>query len=473
MRPPETPRPKAGRGRPHGNGGHGSSRPRPAPKRPQGFTARQVAVACLSQVLDRGRALDDAFEAAVAGLPEDAPLEPRDRGLARLIVMTVLRRKGELGTVVSSFLGKPLPADCGRLKSILLSAAAQLLVLETPPHAAISLAVDQARAERGARRFDKLTNAVLRKVATQGPAVLAGLDAARINMPPWLLSRWQAAYGEDTARAIATASLAEAALDISVKSDPETWAERLGGITLPTGSIRLHAHGRIEDLPGFSDGAWWVQDAAAALPAQLLGNVAGLDVVDLCAAPGGKTAQLSARGANVTAVDLSEERLKRLRENLTRIGLKADVVAADAAAWEPGRQFDAVLLDAPCTATGTIRRHPDIVHLKRDTDLGELAAIQAKLLDAASRLVKPGGVILYCTCSLEPEEGPEQVASFLSQHKDFTRETIAPGECGIEVDWLTEQGDLRTLPFHLVRAEPGLSGLDGFFAARLRRQTAT
>jgi 16S rRNA (cytosine967-C5)-methyltransferase len=386
--------------------------------------------------------------------------------------MTVLRRKGELGTVVSSFLGKPLPADCGRLKSILLSAAAQLLVLETPPHAAISLAVDQTRADRGARRFDKLTNAVLRKVSTQGPAVLAGLDAARINMPQWLFARWQGAYGEETARAIAAASLSEAALDISVKADADTWAERLGGVVLPTGSVRLHAHGRIEDLPGFSDGAWWVQDAAAALPAQLLGNVAGLDVVDLCAAPGGKTAQLAARGAKVTAVDLSPERLKRVNENLKRLDLKADVVAADAAAWEPGRQFDAVLLDAPCTATGTIRRHPDIVHLKRDTDMAELAAVQARLLENASRLVKPGGVIVYCTCSLEPEEGAEQVARFLAQHKDFARETIAPGECGIEASWLTEQGDLRTLPFHLVRAEPGLSGLDGFFAARLRRQTA-
>jgi 16S rRNA (cytosine967-C5)-methyltransferase len=402
----------------------------------------------------------------------DEPLEPRDRGLARLIVMTVLRRKGELGTVVSSFLGKPLPADCGRLKSILLSAAAQLLVLETPPHAAISLAVDQTRADRGARRFDKLTNAVLRKVATEGQAVLAGLDAARLNMPPWLLSRWQAAYGEDTARAIATASLSEAALDISVKSDVETWAERLGGIVLPTGSVRLNAHGRIEDLPGFADGAWWVQDAAAALPARLLGDVTGRDVVDICAAPGGKTAQLAARGANVTAVDVSAERLKRVSENLSRLGLNADVVASDAATWEPGRQFDAVLLDAPCTATGTIRRHPDIVHLKRDTDMAELAALQTRLLEAASRLVKPGGVILYCTCSLEPEEGAEQVARFLAEHAEFAREPIAPGECGIEASWLTAEGDLRTLPFHLVRAEPGLSGLDGFFAARLRRQTA-
>ncbi len=443
-------------------------REKPRPK-PAGRAARDAAVASLVSILDRGRPLDDAFEAAVARC---GPLETRDRAFARLVVMTVLRHKGELEAVVNGFLEKPLPADSGRLWPILLSASAQLLMLETPPHAAISLAVDQCRADPKARRFDKLANAVLRRVAATGRDVRAGLDPITANIPAWLLARWQTTYGEALAREIAAASLGEAALDLSVKSDAEAWARRFGGVVLPTGTVRLNraSAGRIDQMPGFADGAWWVQDAAAALPVRLLGPVAGRDVADLCAAPGGKTAELAVAGARVTAVDQSPARLARLGENLARLKLEAALVEADVAAWEPGRTFDAVLLDAPCSATGTIRRHPDILHLRRKDDASTRLALQRRLLDRAVRLVAPGGRLVYCTCSLEPEEGEAQLARLLDANRELIRVPIAPGEAGIDAAWITPAGDLRTLPCHLARPEPGLSGLDGFYAARLEKR---
>jgi 16S rRNA (cytosine967-C5)-methyltransferase len=414
-------------------------------------------------VLDEGHALD----AAVAKHLNMSALPPRDRALARLIAATVVRRVGELEAVLSGFLEKPLPKRQGHLWPILLAGAAQLLFLATPPHAAVGLAVDQARADRGARRYDKLVNALLRRVSREGAEVLARLDGPRLDVSEWMWKRWVAAYGEDVARKIAMASLNEAPLDLSVKSAPEEWAKRLGGFTLQTGSVRLAAGGRVEDLDGYADGQWWVQDAAAALPARLLGNVAGRSAVDLCAAPGGKTAQLAAAGAEVTAVDLAASRLVRLRSNLERLQLKAELIEADAAAWTPGRTFDAVLLDAPCTATGTIRRHPDILRLKRAQDIPALADVQARLLDNAVQLLSRGGMLVYCTCSLEPEEGVQQVEQLLARAPQLQRVPIAPGEHGIAPEWITADGDLRTLPFHLPLDRPELSGLDGFYAARL------
>ena len=436
--------------------------------RPPGYQARAASVRIIAGVLQQRRALDEAMELAFA-TPGAAGMETRDRAFARLIAVTVLRRHGELEAVVGGFIDKPLPGRQGLLRPILLAATAQLLCLQTPPHAAISLAVDQARADPGARRFDRLVNAVLRRVAAEGAARLAKLDPIKLNIPDWLWARWEATYGPEMTRAIATASLSEPALDLSVKSDAPLWAARLGGIVLPTGSVRLNAHGRIADLEGYAEGAWWVQDAAAALPGRLLGDVAGLTVADLCAAPGGKTAELAAAGALVTAVDLYPERLVRLRENLTRLGLSAETVEADVATWSPGRMFDAVLLDAPCTATGTIRRHPDILRLKRASDIAQLAAHQGRLLDNASRLVRPGGRLVYCTCSLEPEEGVTAIERFLAANSEFVREPVVAPEIGGLCEAITPDGDLRTLPNHLQRAEPALSGLDGFYAARLRR----
>jgi len=450
--------PKAKRGHP--------KRKTAAPPAPAGLPAREAAVRLIAAVMHGQRSLDDAL---AKEFTSDA-LAPRDRALARLIAGTVLRHAGELKAVLSGYLEKPLPQQSGLLWPILLAGAAQLLFLATPPHAAVGLAVEQARNDRHARRYDRLVNALLRRVSREGASALQGRDAARLNIPSWLFERWSKSYGEADARRIALASLCEAPLDLGVKGEPELWAERLGGMALPTGSVRLAAGGRIEDLAGYADGAWWVQDAAAALPARLLGDVAGRSVADLCAAPGGKTAELAAAGAQVAAVELSPARLARVRANLERLHLEAELVEADAATWAPGKLFDAVLLDAPCTSTGTIRRHPDILHLKRPDDVAALAAQQARLLDNAVRLVRPGGLLVYCTCSLEPEEGGEQIARILSRDPGLVRVPIAPGECAIPAEWITPEGDLRTLPFHLPHAQSELSGLDGFYAARLCRR---
>lgn len=435
------------------------------------MAARQLAITLISAVMAEQRSLDDAFASSLANR-SFADIEARDRAFARLIAATVLRRHGELSAVLNTFIDKPLPERRGRLWPILLSGAAQLLLLATPPHAAISLAVEQCRLDRDAHRFDRLVNAVLRRCAERGAGLLAQQDGASANVPPWLLRRWQATFGEPLAHDIALASLREAPLDLTTK-DPtqaEAWAATLGGRVLPTGSVRLDGHGRVEDLAGYEDGAWWVQDAAAALPARLLGDVAGLDVADLCAAPGGKTAQLAAAGARVTAVDTSHKRLRRVSENLKRLQLEAMTVTADAATWEPGVTFDKVLLDAPCSATGTIRRHPDILHLKRESDIGVLARLQGTLLERAATLVKPGGMLVYCSCSLEAEEGAAHVEAFLAAHGGFRRMPITAGEGGVDAAWLTPAGDLRTLPQHMALDLPELSGMDGFFAARLMRE---
>jgi 16S rRNA (cytosine967-C5)-methyltransferase len=433
-----------------------------------GLAARQLAVELIEAVLVGSRALDDALDT----IDRDGryrQLEPRDRGFARLIAATVLRRLGSLDAVLARFIERPIPVSQPRPRSILLAGAAQVLFIGTPVHAAINLAVEQCQRDKKAERYDKLANAVLRRVAAQGPAILDELDGPRIDIPDWLWSRWVAAHGEPVARRIAAASLAEAPLDLTAKADAATWAATLGSTLLSTGSIRLEQAGRVEELPGFKDGAWWVQDAAAALPARLLGPVANLEVADLCAAPGGKTAELAAAGARVTAVDQSPERLGRLAENMARLGLsdRVDCVAADLLAYQPGRTFDAVLLDAPCLATGTIRRHPDLLHLKRPGDLARITDLQRALLAKAADWVKPGGCLVYCVCSMEPEEGEHIVAAFLDAQPGFERKAISPGEIRGSVDWLTRSGDLRTLPFH--EPAPGKPGMDGFYAARLVR----
>ena len=442
------------------------ARPRtsPQPEVP-GLAARRIAADILDGVLRRRIALDEQFSGKNAhpGLPA---LAERDRALARRLTATVLRRLGTLRHLVGGFLEKGFPADAPRAETILLLGAAQILWLEVPDHAAVDLSVRLAQADRRAGRYAGLVNAVLRRVAQQGAT--ASFDDISRDTPEWLLKRWTGIYGSDTARAIAAANGHEPALDLTVKQDTESWAERLRGRVIPTGTVRTLAHGAISLLPGFSEGAWWVQDAAAALPVRLFGDLRGMNVADLCAAPGGKTAQLAFAGANVTAVDRSPARINRLRENLARLSLDAETVAADALEWDGG-PFDAVLVDAPCSSTGTIRRHPDVPWLKSEADVSVLTSLQQRLLDRAVGLLKPGATLVYCVCSLEPEEGENQITALLARDPRVARKPITPQDVFDRAEFVTPAGDLRTLPLHLVDPDPRWGGLDGFYATRLTR----
>lgn len=428
-----------------------------------GFAARRAATQLVHGVLQRGRPLDEALDDPRGPLSE---LDGRDRALARAIAGATLRRLGALRTAIGGFLRKPLDPR-GALESILLTGAAQILLMDVPDHAAVGIAVDQANADRAARPFAPLVNAVLRNVAREREALGPKIADAALDVPDWLAERRTSAWGADEARAIAEAERGEPGLDLTVKSDPAGWAERLGGILLQTGTVRLVPHGPVTELEGFNSGEWWVQDAAAALPARLLNAGPGSRVADLCAAPGGKTAQIAAAGAEVTAVDRSAPRLRRLAENLKRLGLTVKTITADATTLE-AEPFDAILLDAPCSATGTIRRHPDVAWLKSGNDITRLTQLQARLLDAAARLLKPGGTLVYSTCSLEPEEGERQIAALLARTPALERSPITADEVGGHAEFITGLGELRTLPHHLPHAEPRLAGLDGFFAARLR-----
>jgi 16S rRNA (cytosine967-C5)-methyltransferase len=430
---------------------------------PPGLAARRIAADIVSGVLRRKRPLDELLESSGLGaLPE------RDRALVRAIVGMVLRRLGTLRHLIGGLLERGVPREAPQIEPVLLIGAAQILFLGVPDHAAVDLSVRLAQADRHAKRYSGLVNAVLRQLTRDGATRLAALDAVLLDTPDWLMRRWIAHYGEATARAIAAAHAQEPALDLTVKNDPEAWAARLNGRVLKTGTVRTIASGPISQLPGYDDGEWWVQDAAAALPARLLGDVRGKSVADLCAAPGGKTAQLAHAGAQVIAVDRSAQRLARLRQNLTRLKLSAETVEADAAEWQAG-PFDAVLLDAPCSSTGAIRRHPDIPWLKSEADLKKLVALQARLIDRAATLVKPGGTLVYCTCSLETAENEETVSALLGRNPDLRRSPIDAAEVSGLVELLTPEGELRTLPCHLPDPDPRMSGLDGFYAARIAR----
>ena len=428
-----------------------------------GLQARQLASHLLKEVLRDRRPFDEAF-AASSAKPAFSGLQFRDRAFARAIAATALRRLGQIEDMLGRFLERPLPEEAFEVRFILTAGATQLAFMDVAPHAAIGLAVEQAKSTRVAGHFAGLINAVLRRVSTNKVTILAEQNASKLNTPEWLWRRWVRHYGEETASRIAAAHLEEPRLDLSVKTDAAGWAERLSGLLLPWGAVRVSAKGHIEDIDGYAEGAWWVQDAAAALPALLLGDVRGLRVADLCAAPGGKTAQLAAGGAHVTAVDISASRLRRLRENLGRLHLEAETVQANASQWTPPEPFDAVLLDAPCSATGTIRRNPDIPYLKSEADVTALTAVQARLLTHALTLLKPGGHLVYATCSLEPEEGEEQIRDLLAERSDIALAPMQADELDIQPEAITAEGMLRTLPFHV-------GGMDGFFAARLALQS--
>ena len=432
-----------------------------------GLAARRIAADILDGVLHRHRTLDDQLEGAGAH-PALKSLSDRDRALMRRLVATILRRLGTLGHLLSRLLDRGVPTDAPRAQSALLIGAAQILWMDVPYHAAVDLSVRLVQSDRRASRYAGLVNAVLRRCAREGKAIVDDVSSQTLDVPPWLLARWIAHYGEATARAMATALSHEPSLDLPAKSDASQCAARLHGEVLPTGTVRTLLHGSVTMLPGFSDGQWWVQDAAAALPARLFGDIKGKAVADLCAAPGGKTAQLAHAGARVVAVDRSPARMARLRDNLARLSLEAETVVADAVEWQGAPEsFDGILIDAPCTSTGTIRRHPDVAWLRQETDIAPLAALQKKLLQKAVTLLRPGGTLVYCTCSLEPEEGEAAIATLLAAETGLRRAPISPAEVAGIAEIVTAEGDLLTLPCHLPHADPRLAGLDGFYAARL------
>ncbi|HEX8660730.1 MAG TPA: RsmB/NOP family class I SAM-dependent RNA methyltransferase, partial [Brevundimonas sp.] len=420
-----------------------------------GVEARIAAGVLLNAALEGRGGLDAALS-----FREVSSLPGPDRAFARAVAMAALRRLGEIDQILDRKLQKGPPLA---VRTILRVALAQMLILETPAFAAVSTAVKLAEREPKTRPYKNLVNAVLRGIDREGP----GLTTAESNLPEWLSARWRAAYGEAALVGLALAAREEPATDLSIKPDVDAAvvAEAVEGEVLPGGSIRTGRRGDLATWPGFDDGVWWVQDAAASVPGRLLAPKAGESVIDLCAAPGGKTLQLAASGASVVALDRSAVRLKRLTENLARTDLEAEVVATPAEDWEDGRSFDAVLLDAPCTATGTFRRNPEVLRATKPADVAKLADVQHRLLDAAAERVKPGGRLVYCVCSLEREEGETQIIAFLRRNAAFKTAPADPAAVGAPDDALTPEGWLRILPS--MWAEKG--GVDGFFVARLDR----
>ncbi len=450
----------------------GPRRPKPEtaesqPEKP-GLRARQAAAKILAAVVDRKTSLDGMLDLE-NGNPAYRQLNDADRALVRAILNTALRHLPRIETILDTLVGTPLPDGARALHHVLTVAAAQILYLDVPDHSAVDLAVEQAQLDPRNRRFASLTNAVLRRLSREKASHLTATLGVPV-IPEWFYDRLADIYGREHAGRIAEAMLEPSAIDLTVKSDAEGWAAKLGGRVLPTGSVRLPAaSGAIPALEGFEDGQWWVQDAAASLPAKLFGDLKGKRVVDLCAAPGGKTAQLLLAGAEVTALDHSGNRLKRLIGNLERLGLSATTQEINMADFRTDELFDAVLLDAPCSSTGTIRKHPDVLWTKGPEDIEKLARLQERLLRHALTLVKPGGELVFSNCSLDPDEGEDMVSRVLADNADWRIIPADPADWpGLE-DAVSPRGELRTTPAMLPATGDHAGGLDGFYAVRLRK----
>lgn len=411
----------------------------------EGLAARAAAIGLLGAVLGEGRLMAQVVADHVGPL---VGLTPADRARAQRLALAVLRHLEQADRVLEPHLRKAPP----RLVRDALRLAVVEIAMGGAAHGVVNAAVEIVRRGKRTGHMAGLVNAVLRKVPE---APFAGLPPQR--MPRWLRQPLVHAYGREVVAAIEAVQAGVPPLDLTLRAG----AVAPEGEVLPTGSLRLEEKGQVSALAGYEAGGWWVQDAAAALAVRLLAPMAGERVLDLCCAPGGKTLQMAASGARVTAVDLSEPRMGRVRENLARCGLEAELVVADALQWEPGERFDAVLLDAPCSATGTIRRHPDLPFVKDGSEVEGLVALQAALLDRALGWVKPGGRVVFCTCSLLPEEGEGQLAAALARHPGLRVERVEVP--GVEAAWWTDVGGLRLRPDHWAEA----GGMDGFFMARL------
>lgn len=415
------------------------------------LASRRAALNLVRAAMSGRGGLDDGLGASLGSM------ESRERAFARSLAMTVLRRWGSIERALAGRLQKPPPEP---VADLLRLGVAQALYMDVADHAAVSTTLDLAQAEQPTRPFKGLINAVLRGLLREPPQ-----DNAQDLAPNWLLARWRAAYGGTETYEICAQIAQEPPTDVSLRdpADAGRLAQVLEAEILPGGTLRSARRGDIAAWPEYEEGSWWVQDAAAAVPARLLDVAAGQTALDLCAAPGGKTLQLAAAGAAVVAVDRSAARMRRVTENLARTRLAAETVAEPAEAWEDERLFDAVLVDAPCSATGTFRRQPEVLWLVKPPEIAKLAFVQSRLLDVAARKVRSGGRLVYCVCSLEPEEGEGQAAAFLKRHPDFTLLPIEAGEGGAPKRSLKADGTLRILPHH------GEGGMDGFFVARFAK----
>lgn len=424
-----------------------------------GLEARIAATRILGAVVDRKTSLDGMLDPE-HGNPAFLPLNDADRGLVRAILQSALRHLPQIDAMIAQLLDNPLPEGARSLHHLLVVAAAQMLYLDVPDHSAVDLAVEQANGDPRSRRFAKLVNAILRRLGREKQALLSSVETLPC-MPDWFMKRLTSVYGPEHAQAIAASQLEPPTIDLTVKENAAGWAEKLGGQVLPTGSVRLDRfRGSITALEGFDDGSWWVQDAAAAIPAKLFGDLSGKRVADLCAAPGGKTAQLIMAGGDVVAVEQSPSRLKRLESNLQRLGLSAETRCANLLDISDA-EFDAILLDAPCSSTGTTRRHPDVLWTKDAGDIAKLAALQEKLLRHAVTLLKPGGRLVFSNCSIDPSEGEEIVDRLLADMPGLRLVAIDPANWPGLATAITSRGEFRTTPAML--APQG--GLDGFYAA--------
>ena len=435
----------------------------PPDSRTEALSARLVALQLLSEVLGKRQPLDQALDS----MASFRLLSGRDRAFTRMLVATTLRRLGQIDSLILQMSERGEYPSPPVIHHILRLGITQIFFMDVPVYAAVDTAVRMTE-EKNLPRLKGFVNAILRRLEREGHELVQQQDAAQLNMPDWLRALWIADYGVDVTDQMALAVFNEAPLDITVK-DPAMlayWAAQLEADIMPTGTLRRAAGGLITDLPGYHDGMWWVQDLSASLPAKVLGDVKDRNVLDLCAAPGGKTAQLAAAGARVVAVDRSMGRLRRLDENMKRLRLNVEMVAADATEWVPAAPVDFILLDAPCSATGTIRRHPDVMHLKRAQDIDALADLQARLLVHASGMLNAGGVLVYCTCSLQKAEGEHRIEAFLRANPHMMRYPIHPDDVPGLTESLSEIGDMRILPHH----QGAAGGMDGFYICRLQKR---
>ncbi len=453
-----------------------SAKTRRAPKSSEdkpGLATRRTAHQLMGAVIDKCTSLDSLTDDQ-NGNPHYLALEPRDRALLRAILMVALRHRAELEALIDSYVDKPLPAGATALRNVLHVSLAQILFLDVPDHSAVDLAVESANRDPRLRRFASLINALTRRAVRQKELALKTIERSTPRSSDWFSARLIEVYGQSKAAEIEAAHRLEAPIDFTVKDaqDIEHWASELGADILPTGSLRLNTLStEIQALPGYQEGAWWVQDTAASLPTKLFGGLEGKNTLDLCAAPGGKTAQLLAMGAHVTALDMSANRLKRLKENLERLNLGAQckLVATSLFDFEPDQLFDAVLLDAPCSSTGTVRRHPDIPWTKSWHDVEKLAELQGCMLEKAAQFLAPGGRLVFSNCSLDPIEGEDVVRHFALEQQHLRSVPVKSAQVPGLKDCISSDGYLRTTPADLTFRTPQMSGLDGFFAAIFER----